>query len=138
MDLCAYDPTEYNQRTNENGRIIRDEPNQECMAKILRLIETLTNTAREAWHIAVLNAKEKGLSTPNEPKAYPIELAYSAIARLLYNTYGESTIRNSANALIQKGYVSRTQETINSIPVYVLNTAVVQKMLKECAERAGK
>jgi hypothetical protein len=134
MDLCDYDPTQYNQRTNENGRIIRDEPNQECMAKILRVIETLTTVARETWYSAILNAKEKGLSVPNEPEKYPIELAYRAISNLLYNTYGESTIRNSVAALIEKGYISRTQETNNSIPVYILNIKFVQNKLKEYRE----
>lgn len=133
--ICTYDKSKFNIKINSKGKIIRDEPDQECMAKILRIVETLTNTARKAWYATTINAKEKGLKTPpQEPKEYPIELAYGAMYRLMYETHSESIIRNSAAVLVQKGYILRRQETSNSIPVYVLNRKLVQEELKKLEE----
>lgn len=138
FDLCAYDKTLFNQSVNHNGKIIRDEPNQECMAKILRVIETLTNSSRTEWYRKAINAKKQGLLVSNEPDVYPVELAYSAISHLLYHTYGESTIRNSVAVLIQRGYIIRTQATHNSIPKYILNAKIVQDALKKQEEEYFK
>ena len=49
FDICAYDKNKFNLRVNEKGKVIHDEPNQECMAKILRVMETLTDDKRKAW-----------------------------------------------------------------------------------------
>ena len=133
--LCTYDKSKFNNKLNGKGKIIRDEPDQECMAKILRVIETLTNTARKAWYATTINAKEKGLKIPpQEPKEYPIELAYGAMHRLMYETHSESIIRNSVAVLVQKGFILRRQETSNSIPVYILNRKLVQEELKKQEE----
>src|SRR6266568_7389990 len=93
--LCVYNPDKYNQKVNDKGHVIKDEPNQECMAKILRIMETLTDAKRLQWHIDARNAREKGLTPPQEPKEWPIELAYEAIVELLYHTFGENIVRNS-------------------------------------------
>src|SRR6266851_990287 len=88
MGLCKYSRDEFAERRKQ-------EPNQECMAKIVRLIETLTNHAKAEW---------KGLAKPKEPKRYPLELSNGVIIRLVYETFGESTVRNSLNYLVEIGY----------------------------------
>jgi hypothetical protein len=106
------------------------------MAKILRVIETLTDHKRLQWHMEANNLREQGLNPPEqEPKEYPIELSYGAICALLYNTYGESIVRNSVAVLISRGYLKRYQSAKNSIPVYVLNIDVLQAALKKQAEQ---
>src|SRR5450755_3007339 len=92
--LCEYDKSKYNQKRNKKGNTVKDEPNQECMAKILRLLETLTNDRKAQWQMDAVNLKAQGLTPPPEPKEYPITLSYDAICQLLYNTYGESIVRN--------------------------------------------
>ena len=132
--LCTYDASLYNQKLNAKGKIIKDEPNQECMAKILRIIETLTDAKRLQWHMDVKKAIEKGLTPPKEPKEWGLELAYEAIVELLYHTYGESTVRNSIACLVERGYLKRYQAGNNTIPVYYLNISIVQAALKKLAE----
>ncbi len=136
FELCAYDKSQFNCRLNGNGKIIKDEPNQECMAKILRILETLTDTEKLKWLLDAQKLKDQGLKPPHEPKEYPIQLSYSAIVSLLYGTYGESTVRNSVAVLIQRNFIKQYQQTKNSIPYYVLRTDIVQKALKDQAEKA--
>jgi hypothetical protein len=133
-DLCVYDKSLFNKKVNEKGKIIRDEPNQECMAKIVRLLETLTDDARKEWYTKAINARKQGLHIPNEPEEFPIKLTYGAICTLLYNTYGESTVRNSVAVLIQWGYIQWHQATTNSIPRYILNTKRLQDALHQQAQ----
>ncbi len=133
-DLCAYDKSQFNQKVNGKGKPVRDEPNQECMAKIIRVFETLTNDEKRHWYLRALEGTKKGLAMPPEPKEFPLQLAYSAICILLYNTYGESIVRNSIAVLLQRGYLKRYQDTINSIPCYVLNIDLLQQDLKKQAE----
>jgi len=109
FDLCAYDKADFNQGLSKNGTKVKDEPNQACMAMILRLLETLTNRNNETW----------------------ITLAYSTIVTLLYNTYGESTVRNSIAALIQRDYIKRSQKNKASVPSYALNIPVIQSALDQ-------
>lgn len=134
FDLCSYDKSQYNTKANMNGNIIKDEPNQECMAKILRIIETFTNTARSNWYLKAVNASKEGFKVPPEPPEHLIPLAYSAICSLLYNTYGESTVRNSVAALIQMGYIKRYQQNTGSIPCYALNIQTLQEALYQQAQ----
>src|SRR5579884_519592 len=91
LDLCAYEKRQYNRRTNEGGKRIKDEPNQECMAKILRIMETLTDAKRLEWHMEATRRREQGLAALPEPAEYPLALSYTSICKLLYSTYGEST-----------------------------------------------
>ena len=104
------------------------------MAKILRIIETLTDAKRLQWHMDVKKAIEKGLTPPKEPKEWGLELAYEAIVELLYHTYGESTVRNSIACLVERGYLKRYQAGNNTIPVYYINISIVQAALKKLAE----
>lgn len=131
LGLCAYDESLF---SKERGNK-KEEPNQECMAKILRLFETLTDHARTSWQLKAINAKDKGLTIPQEPKQYRFELTNGAIVSLILNTFGESTVRNSIDYLIHLGYIGRYQEKKNSIPVYWLNLHVIQPLLKEQAEK---
>jgi hypothetical protein len=80
--------------------------------------------------------KAKGLKIPAEPREYRIELAYSIVARLLYGTYGESTIRKSITVLLERNYIKRYQETKNSVPCYVLNIKALQAALDKQAQEA--
>ena len=109
FDLCAYDKADFNKGLSKNGTKVIDEPNQACMAMILRLLETLTNRNNETW----------------------IVLSYSTIASLLYNTYSEGTIRKSIAALLAKGYIQCRQETKGSIPNYALNIPAIQAALDQ-------
>lgn len=129
FDLCAYDKNDFNQGLTRSGKKVKDEPNQECMAKILRLLETLTNHRKHQWYIDTERYKAKGIRPPAEPDEYRIELAYSTIVSLLYETYGESTVRNSVAVLLQRDYIKRYQDTKNSVPSYVLNVKVLQSAL---------
>lgn len=133
LDLCAYDKSQYNTDKRSSGKTKRNEPNQECMAKILRLLETLTDKRRDTWHLKNEARIAKKLKPLPEPTEYRIALAYSTIVRLLYDTYGESTIRNSIAALIQMGYIKRYQATKNSVPEYELNIPFLQTRLQEQA-----
>ncbi len=129
FQLCAYDKSEYN-----HGKC-RDEPNQECMAKILRLLETLTNHKRIEWDLKATAAKEKGLNIPNKPSVFFIRLSYETICNLLYNTYGESTVRKSIAVLLKWDYIMVRQEKKNATPTYALNIQVLQEALKKQAEK---
>lgn len=130
MDICAYDKDQYNTGTRRSGKTKRDEPNQECMAKILRLLETLTDRKRTSVYLRIQNASRNKKAQPIQaPSEYRIELTYTTIAHLLYNTYGESTIRNSVTALIQMNYIKRYQKSKNAVPEYVLNIEVIQSLL---------
>ena len=137
IGLCAYDKADFNQGLTKNGKKVKDEPNQVCMAMILRLLETLTDHERENWFLKAERLRAKGLKPPSEPKEYRIdELAYSTIIRRLNGTYAENTVRNSIAVLIQRGYIQRYQKTKGSIPDYVLNVGVVQKALNKQAQEA--
>lgn len=138
FDLCAYDKNDFNKEVTRSGKKVKDEPNQECMAKILRLMETLTNARKNAWYLKNEDRIAKGLPPLKEPAEYRIELAYSTIVRLLYGTYGESTIRNSVAVLIHRAYVKRYQATTGSTPEYVLNISLLQVHLQQQAEGAGE
>ncbi len=127
MGLCKYNRDEFAERRKQ-------EPNQECMAKIVRLIETLTDHAKAEWKLKALRAAEKGLAKPKEPKRYPIELSNGVIIRLIYETFGESTVRNSLNFLEHMGYIGRKQEKKNAVPIYWLEREYVQALLKAQAE----
>ncbi len=127
MGLCKYNRDQFEGRRKQ-------EPNQECMAKIVRLIETLTDHAKAEWKIKALAAEEKGLSRPREPKRYPISLSNGVIIRLIYETFGESTVRNSLNYLLEIGYIGRSQATKNAIPLYWLEQEYVQVLLQAQAE----
>jgi hypothetical protein len=135
FQLCAYDKAQFNCRLNGNGKVIKDEPNQECCAKILRILETLTNHEKLQWYLDTNRLSEQGLTQPPEPREFPIRLSYSAIVSLLYATYGESTVRNSIAYLIRIGFIRQYQQTNNSIPFYVLRIDAVQKALKDQAEQ---
>src|SRR5260221_553072 len=104
------------------------------MAKIVRLVETLTNHAKAEWKLEAMKAEEKGLAKPKEPKRYPLELSNGVIIRLVYETFGESTVRNSLNYLVEIGYIGREQEKANAIPLYWLEQEYVQSLLKTQAE----
>lgn len=136
FDLCAYKKEDYNQNVTKNGKKAKDEPNQECMAKILRLLETLTDHKKTEWHLKAEQLKAKGLKISAEPKEYRIELAYSTIAKYLYGTYGESTVRKSIAVLLERDYIKRYQATKNSVPCYVLNIPVLQKALASQAQES--
>lgn len=136
FDLCAYDKSQFNQTLTKNGKKANDEPNQECMAKILRLLETLTDHEKTEWHLKAERLKAKGLKISAEPKEYRIELAYSTIAKLLFGTYGESTIRKSIAVLLERNYIKRYQATKNSVPCYVLNIKALQAALDKQAQEA--
>src|SRR6266567_1101294 len=127
MGLCKYNRDEFAERRKQ-------EPNQECMAKIVRLVETLTDHAKTEWKLKALRAAEKGLAKPKEPKRYPIELSNGVIIRLIYETFGESTVRNSLNYLEYMGYIGRKQEKKNAVPIYWLEREYVQALLKAQAE----
>ncbi len=127
MGLCKYNRDEFEGRRKQ-------EPNQECMAKILRLVETLTDHAKTEWRLKALAAEEKGLRKPKEPKCYPVTLSNGVIVRLIYETFGESTVRNSLNYLLEIGYIGRSQETKNAVPLYWLEQEYVQYLLKLQAE----
>ena len=131
FDLCTYNKADFNQGLTRNGKKVKDEPNQECMAKLLRLFETLTNSRKQEWFLKAEKCKAKKIKPPAEPHEYRIELAYSTIVTLLYSTYGESTVRNSIAVLLARGYINRYQETKNSIPAYVLNVPILQKALEK-------
>src|SRR5437588_10865369 len=105
FDLCIYDKEDFNKDLTKSGKKVKDEPNQECMAKSLRLLETLSNHEKTEWYLKAERLKARGIKPPSEPKEYRIELAYSTIAHLLYDTYGESTVRNSIAVLLQRGYI---------------------------------
>jgi hypothetical protein len=109
FDLCAYDKADFNKKISKNGTKVKDEPNQTCMAMILRLLETLTDHNPEPW----------------------IKLSYTKIAEWLYNTYGENTVRNSIAVLMQRGYIIRKQENKASVPSYALNIPVIQSALDQ-------
>lgn len=132
--LCAYDKEKFNQGVTRNGKRVKDEPNQECMAKIVRLLETLTDDRRKDWFSRANEAKQKGLQPPPEPKEWPIPLTYSSISQLLYNTYGESIVRNSVAELLARNYIKRRQSSKNSIPEYILNIPVIQAALEKQAQ----
>lgn len=138
FDLCAYDKKQYNTKCNEKGNIIRDEPNQECMAKLLRLFETLTNDRKSNWYIKEMGRQKMGAAPADEPEEYFIKLSYSVIAELLYHTYGESTIRNSLAVLITWGYLKRHQENTGAIPLYALNIPALQKALEKQAKKPNQ
>ena len=127
MGLCKYNREEYIGRRKQ-------EPNQECMAKILRLMETLTNHEKAEWKLKTLKAKEKGLNEPKEPKRYLIEISNGGIVSLLYHTFGESTVRNSLNYLESIGYINSNQTKKNAVPLYWLEQEYVQALLKAQAE----
>jgi hypothetical protein len=129
--LCAYNKDQYNKRLNEKGNTIRDEPDQECMAKILRLLETLTNAEKARWSIDAMNMKSQGLTPAPEPTEYPIMLSYEALYQLMYGTHGDNIIRNSVAVLLERTYICRVQETNNSIPTYTLQCHIIQPLLKE-------
>lgn len=126
LGICTFDRTQFKKK---------EAPNQECMAMILRLFETLTDHQRQAWYVKAVQAKQAGLSVPPEPKEYPLQLAYGAIVILLYHTFEESTVRCCIAYLLNVGYISRSQVKKNSIPVYYLNIEVVQEALKKQAEQ---
>ena len=136
FELCAYDKSQFNCKLNGKGKIIKDEPNQECAAKIIRILETLTNHEKLGWYLDAKKLTEQGLKSPPEPKEFPIQLSYGAICELLYNTYGESTVRNTIAFLIQRNFIKQHQQTKNRIPFYVLRTDVVQKALRDQAEKS--
>lgn len=138
FDLCAYDKSLYNTKRNEKGNIIKDEPNQECMAKLLRLFETLTNTRKAEWHLSEKGRQAMGMAPSDEPEEYPIKLAYSVIVELLFHTYGESTVRNSLAVLIGWEYLKRYQKNKGSTPFYILNIPVLQAVLQKQAEKPGQ
>ena len=123
---------------NEKGNIVRDEPTQECMAKLLRLFETLTNTRKSEWHLSEKGRLAMGMAPSDEPEEYPIKLAYSVIVELLFHTYGESTVRNSLAVLIEWGYLKRYQKNKGSTPFYILNIPVLQVALQKQAEKPGQ
>ncbi len=133
LSICAYNRADFEEMPKQ-------EPDQECMAKILRLLETLTDHQKTQWKLNAIKATEKGLKVPDEPKEYPIELTYGAIGLLLsmqepdYAAYGESTIRNSVAYLLSLKYIRRIQERKNSIPIYWLQIDYVQECLKQKAE----
>jgi hypothetical protein len=129
FDLCSYDKNDFNQGLTKNGKKVKDEPNQECMAKIIRLLETLTNRKKEAWYLETLQLKARGITPPKESEEYLIELSYSTIVILLYNTYGESIVRNSIAVLLHRGYIKRYQETKGSVPSYAISIPVLQAAL---------
>lgn len=132
--LCAYDKADYNQKKTKTGNAVKDEPSQECMAKILRVFETLTESKRQHWHEDAAKLKEQGLTPPNEPKEFPLVLSYGAIVELLYSTHGESTVRNSLAVLAERGYIKQYQPSKNGVPFYILNIEVLQEALKRQAE----
>lgn len=134
MDLCIYERGNYNNKTNTKGKVIYDEPNQECMAKILRLLETFTNERRRQWHANAIEAKQKGLSIQSEPQEFRVELTYQSFCKLMHNMYGENIVRNSIAVLLSRGFIQRYQDTNNSIPCYVLVVNAVQDALKRLAE----
>jgi hypothetical protein len=136
LTACAYDRAAF-----EGKKKRKEEPDQECMAKIIRLLETLTDHYKLEWHMKVKNAGDKGLKTPEEPKEYPIELTYGAISSLLsmqepgYTAYGDSTIRNCMGYLhLNLKYIGRYQARKNSNPFYWLHIDYVQSILKAQAE----
>lgn len=130
FDICAYDKNKFNLRVNEKGKVIHDEPNQECMAKILRVMETLTDDKRKAWEVDKINAQKKGYVYPEEAPDFYLELSYGGISKLLFQTYGESTIRNCVAVLLSFLYISRIQETVNSVPKYQFHYERIQPLLK--------
>ena len=136
FDLCAYSKDDFNKDATKGGKKVKDEPNQECMAKILRLLETLTNHEKQGWHLKAERLRARGLRPPSEPKEYRIELAYSTIVTLLYGTYGESTVRKSVAVLLERGYIKRYQKSKNSVPCYVLNMKTLQAALDKQAQEA--
>jgi|SRR5882762_675343 len=136
FDLCAYNKADFNQALTKGGKRAKDEPNQECMAKILRVLETLTNREKENHFIKAEYRKTRGQKPPKELKEHPIELSYSFISNLLYNTYGESVIRNSIAELLRRNYIKRYQERKNGTPSYVLDVKVVQAALNKQAQEA--
>ena len=123
MGLCQYNRDEYQEKRKK-------QPNQECMAKILRLLETLTDHAKTEWTLKTMRAEEKGLVKPKEPTCYPIKLSNEAVVNLMYKTFGESTVRNSLNYLIEIGYIATNQEKANAIPTIWLEQEYVQSLLK--------
>lgn len=135
-DICAYDKSQYNIKLDSKGNKVKDEPNQECMAKILRIFETLTNDRKTQWLLEALKMEKQGLTPPSEPEEYPLELSYGAICHLLYYTHGESTVRNCIAVLIERKYITRYQFSKNSIPVYCLQIETLQAVLKNHAEDA--
>ena len=134
-DLCAYDKGDFNNEFTKNGKKAKNEPDRECMAKILYLLEDLTNQAKKAWKIKYLLNKEKGLKLPKEQKEYKIELSYTMISSMLYEIYSISTIYNSIAVLIQRGYIKRYHKSKTSTSLYVLNIPVLQAALDR---QAGK
>jgi len=123
MGLCQYNRDQYREQRKK-------EPNQECMAKILRLLETLTDHARTEWKLKTMRAEEKGLAKPKEPEHYLIDLSNGGIVNLIYKTFGESTVRNSLNYLGAIGYIGTSQEKKNAIPSIWLEQDYVQSLLK--------
>ena len=133
LEICTYDKSLYNTETRKSGKTKRDEPNRECMAMILRLLETLTDHRKTTFFLKNETRIAKKLAPMREPDEYRIELAYSTIVKLLLDTYGESTVRNSLAALVQMNYIKRYQKSKNAVPEYVLNIAVIQPLLQENA-----
>ncbi len=127
--LCAYDRAGFNQKKTKNNKIVKDEPDQECMAKILRVFETLTDHRRNQWLTDAAH-----LGGMKEPEEYPLYLSYGAIYDLLYQTHSESAIRNSIAVLLQRGYITQHQPSKNKTPYYVLNIGVLQEALKQQAK----
>ncbi len=123
MGICQYSREEYKEMRKK-------EPNQECMAKILRLLETLTDHAKAEWKLKTMKAEEKGLAKPKEPERYPIELSNGVLVRLMYYTFGESTVRNSLSYLLEIGYIGYSQEKRNDRPHIWLEQERIQAHLK--------
>src|SRR5947207_8087335 len=130
FDLCAYDEDDFYKKTTRTGKKKKDGPNQECMAKILYLLENLTNHKKYAWYIKYLQDKDKGVKLQNEPKDYKIDdLSIRMIATMLYGVHSPSTVHSSIEVLIEKGYIKQYQNSKTSRAIYVLNIPGLQAAL---------
>ena len=104
----------------------------EHKAKIIRILETWTDTKRAAWYKEACTNKEQGQLAP-EPDFW-ITMSFRQFRNALYETIGVDTIKQTLDELVGKDkHVERrlNPEVPYGPPQYRLNIPVLQKALNK-------
>src|SRR5260221_214979 len=106
----------------------------EHKAKLVRILETWTNSKRAEWYRNAIAQKEQG-QTPPEPDFW-ITMSYQQFRHFLYETASVDTIKKSITDLVEKDkhlQLRVNPENPYGPPQYLLNVTTIQKALNKQA-----
>src|SRR5438552_13909261 len=105
----------------------------EAKAKVIRTMETWTDTKRAEWYKLQLENKEQGSEIPKEPpeEALWVTMSYEEFSVYAYGTMKRDDIKQKVDELVNCQHLQRRPHPTIPYgpPQYLLNLKLLQKAL---------